>query len=30
MRKMNDKEFNNAIEHTIATLIKSLDSIPKK
>jgi len=30
MRKINNKEFNNAIEHAITALIKPLDSIPKK
>ena len=29
IRDINDKEFN-AVEHAIATLIKSLDSIPKE
>ena len=30
MRKTNNKEFKDAIEHAMATLIKPLDSIPKK
>jgi hypothetical protein len=29
MRNINDKEFNT-IKHAIATLTKSLDSIPKE
>jgi len=30
MRETNNKEFKDAIKHTIATLIKPLDSIPKE
>jgi len=30
MRETNNKEFNNAIKHAIATLIKPLDFIPKE
>ena len=30
MREMNDEEFDNAIEHAIATLTKPLDFVPKE
>ena len=30
MREINNKEFKDAIKHTIATLTKPLDSIFKK
>ena len=30
MHKMNNKEFEDAIKHAKATLIKPLDSIPKE
>jgi len=30
MRKMNNKEFKDAIKHTKAAFIKPLDSIPKE
>jgi len=30
MRETNNEKFKDAIEHTIATFIKPLDSIPKE